>query len=98
MWSPGEGRCRRPFRGASGAAGQDLPPGRVPPGQYVTRDFPVLSAGNEESLLASIQQRGMGRVEQDGRAEYAVLPATLPAGKSHSSVHTGQVGATRPSP
>lgn len=31
----------RDFRGRR----QDVPPGRVPPGQYVTRDFPVLSAG-----------------------------------------------------
>ena len=31
----------RGFRGRR----QDVPPGRVPPGQYVTRDFPVLSAG-----------------------------------------------------
>jgi DMSO/TMAO reductase YedYZ molybdopterin-dependent catalytic subunit len=31
----------RGFRGRR----QDVPTGRVPPGQYVTRDFPVLSAG-----------------------------------------------------
>jgi hypothetical protein len=31
----------RGFRGRR----QGAPPGRVPPGQYVTRDFPVLSAG-----------------------------------------------------
>src|SRR5205823_11898090 len=31
----------RGFRGRRG----DAPPGRVPPGQYLTRDFPVLSAG-----------------------------------------------------
>jgi DMSO/TMAO reductase YedYZ molybdopterin-dependent catalytic subunit len=31
----------RGFRGRR----QDVPPGRVPPGQYVTSDFPVLSAG-----------------------------------------------------
>lgn len=31
----------RGFRGRRG----DAPPDRVPPGQYVTRDFPVLSAG-----------------------------------------------------
>jgi DMSO/TMAO reductase YedYZ molybdopterin-dependent catalytic subunit len=31
----------RGFRGRS----DDAPSGRVPPGQYVTRDFPVLSAG-----------------------------------------------------
>ena len=31
----------RGFRGRR----QDGPPGRVPPGQYLTDDFPVLSAG-----------------------------------------------------
>jgi DMSO/TMAO reductase YedYZ molybdopterin-dependent catalytic subunit len=28
-----------------GGRRDDAPAGRVPPGQYVTRDFPVLSAG-----------------------------------------------------
>ena len=32
-------------RGFGGRRRGDAPPGRVPPGQYVTRDFPVLSAG-----------------------------------------------------
>ena len=32
-------------RGFQGRRGTDAPAGRVPPGQYVTRDFPVLSAG-----------------------------------------------------
>ncbi len=32
-------------RGFIGKHRQDGPSGRVPPGQYVTRDFPVLSAG-----------------------------------------------------
>jgi AraC-binding-like domain len=70
----------RGFRGRR----QGVPPGRVPPGQYVTREFPVLSAGNEEYLLASIQQRGMGRVEQDGTAatlspgDIAVYDSTRP--------------------
>jgi len=32
-------------RGFRGRRLGDVPPGRVPPGQYVTRDFPVLSAG-----------------------------------------------------
>jgi DMSO/TMAO reductase YedYZ molybdopterin-dependent catalytic subunit len=32
-------------RGFHGRRGGDAPPDRVPPGQYVTRDFPVLSAG-----------------------------------------------------
>ena len=32
-------------RGLRGRRRDDAPPGRVPPGQDVTRDFPVLSAG-----------------------------------------------------
>ena len=32
-------------RGFQGRRALDAPAGRVPPGQYVTRDFPVLSAG-----------------------------------------------------
>jgi DMSO/TMAO reductase YedYZ molybdopterin-dependent catalytic subunit len=32
-------------RGFTGKHRQEGPPGRVPPGQYVTTDFPVLSAG-----------------------------------------------------
>jgi DMSO/TMAO reductase YedYZ molybdopterin-dependent catalytic subunit len=32
-------------RGFRGRRRDDVPDGRVPPGQYVTRDFPVLSAG-----------------------------------------------------
>jgi DMSO/TMAO reductase YedYZ molybdopterin-dependent catalytic subunit len=32
-------------RGFRGRRRSDVPPGRVPPGQYVTNDFPVLSAG-----------------------------------------------------
>jgi hypothetical protein len=42
--------------------------------QHVRRTRSLIAQGNEEYLLASIQQRGMGRVEQDGRA------ATLSAG------------------
>jgi DMSO/TMAO reductase YedYZ molybdopterin-dependent catalytic subunit len=32
-------------RGFKGRRAQEAPPGRLPPGQYVTADFPVLSAG-----------------------------------------------------
>ncbi|MEX0864993.1 MAG: sulfite oxidase-like oxidoreductase [Acidimicrobiia bacterium] len=32
-------------RGFGGRRGVEAPPGRVPPGQYATSDFPVLSAG-----------------------------------------------------
>ena len=32
-------------RGWRGRRSTDVDPARIPPGQYVTRDFPVLSAG-----------------------------------------------------
>ncbi len=32
-------------RGFRGRRAADVDPGRIPPGQYVTADFPVLSAG-----------------------------------------------------
>src|SRR2546426_3103575 len=32
-------------RGFHGRRAADVDPARIPPGQYVTRDFPVLSAG-----------------------------------------------------
>jgi DMSO/TMAO reductase YedYZ molybdopterin-dependent catalytic subunit len=32
-------------RGFGGRRRQEVPPGRLPPGQYATNDFPVLSAG-----------------------------------------------------
>ena len=35
--------------------------------QHVRRTRSLIAQGNEEYLLASIQQRGIGRVEQDGR-------------------------------
>jgi AraC-like DNA-binding protein len=37
-------------------------------GQHVRRTRSLISQGNEEYLLASIQRGGTGRVEQDGRA------------------------------
>ena len=36
--------------------------------QHVRRTGSLIAQGNEEYLLASIQRRGTGRVEQDGRA------------------------------
>jgi AraC-like DNA-binding protein len=36
--------------------------------QHVRRTRSLIAQGNEEYLLASIQRRGIGRVEQDGRA------------------------------
>jgi len=40
--------CSRGFRGKS----RDGPPDRVPPGQYLTDDFPVLSAGPDAAHAA----------------------------------------------
>src|SRR5438046_8907694 len=44
--SPARGaRLMAITRGFRGRRHDDVDPARVPPGQYVTRDFPVLSAG-----------------------------------------------------
>jgi hypothetical protein len=39
-------------------------------GQHVRRTRSLISQGNEEYLLASIQRNGTGRVEQDGRTAF----------------------------
>jgi DMSO/TMAO reductase YedYZ molybdopterin-dependent catalytic subunit len=67
----------RGFRGKR----QDAPPGRVPPGQYVTEDFPVLSAGptprtdlaSWSFVLESNKRREMFRCSWE---ELLALPAT----------------------
>src|SRR5260370_29040428 len=65
----------RGFRGRRG----DAPPGRVPPGQYVTRDFPVLSAGpTPHTPLDRWSFTITGEVDEAHRwtwAEFRALPA-----------------------
>src|SRR5260370_3512746 len=65
----------RGFRGGRG----DAPPGRVPPGQYVTRDFPVLSAGpTPHTPLDRWSFTITGEVDEAHRwtwAEFRALPA-----------------------
>src|ERR1700749_653852 len=55
------------------------PPGRVPPGQYVTRDFPVLSAGpTPHTPLERWDFTIVGEVEEPRRwtgEEFRALPA-----------------------
>ena len=65
----------RGFRGRR----QDAPPGRVPPGQYVTRDFPVLSAGPDAAYAAgSVDLHDRGEVDEPRRwtwEQFRALPA-----------------------
>jgi DMSO/TMAO reductase YedYZ molybdopterin-dependent catalytic subunit len=67
----------RGFRGRRGAEAQS---GRVPPGQHLTRDFPVLSAGPTpqtrlEDWTFSLQHSDQ-RVGEWTWAEFAALPQT----------------------
>jgi DMSO/TMAO reductase YedYZ molybdopterin-dependent catalytic subunit len=65
----------RGFRGRR----EDAPPGRVPPGQYVTRDFPVLSAGpTPHTPLERWDFTVVGEVDEPRRwtwEEFRALPA-----------------------
>lgn len=66
-------------RGFSGRRRGDAPPGRVPPGQYVTRDFPVLSAGpTPHTPLERWDFTVSGQVDQPRRwtwDEFRALPS-----------------------
>jgi DMSO/TMAO reductase YedYZ molybdopterin-dependent catalytic subunit len=65
-------------RGFSGRPRDKAPPDRVPPGQYVTRDFPILSAGPtpRTPLTAwDFQVRGaIGRPRRWSWEEFRALP------------------------
>src|SRR5918996_583415 len=65
----------RGFRGRRG----DAPAGRVPPGQYVTRDFPVLSAGpTPHTPLEQWDFSIVGEVDEPrrwSREEFRALPS-----------------------
>ena len=64
----------RGFRGRR----SDAPPGRVPPGQYVTRDFPVLSAGRRRTRRWTVELPIVGEVDEPHRwtwEEFRALPA-----------------------
>jgi DMSO/TMAO reductase YedYZ molybdopterin-dependent catalytic subunit len=66
-------------RGFLGKRRQDAPPNRVPPGQYVTSDFPVLSAGpTPRTPLEHWNFEINGLVRQPVRwswAEFQLLPS-----------------------
>ncbi len=65
-------------RGFSGRPRGQAPPDRVPPGQFVTRDFPVLSAGPTPRTPLSawdFQVRGaIGRPSRWSWEEFRALP------------------------
>ena len=65
-------------RGFVGRRQTSVPPGRVPPGQYVTRDFPVLSAGPTPRSAPdawSFEVRGdVGRTVHWSWTEFRALP------------------------
>ena len=65
-------------RGFSGRPRHQAPPDRVPPGQYVTQDFPVLSAGPTPVVPPAawdFQVRGaVGQPRRWNWAEFLALP------------------------
>ena len=66
-------------RGFRGRRRDDAPAGRVPPGQYLTRDFPVLSAGpTPHASLSEWTLSVTGEVEEAKRwtwEEFRALPS-----------------------
>ena len=74
-----EARCRRSSRGAFHGRRDDAPGDRVPPGQYVTRDFPVLSAGpTPHTPLEQWDFSIVGEVDEPRRwtwEEFRALPS-----------------------
>jgi DMSO/TMAO reductase YedYZ molybdopterin-dependent catalytic subunit len=66
---------------------RETEPGRLPPGQYETRDFPVLSAGPTPRVsLADWDFRLTGNVERERRWSWAEFRA-LPREKFTRDIH-----------
>jgi DMSO/TMAO reductase YedYZ molybdopterin-dependent catalytic subunit len=74
-------------RGFRGRRRTDVDPGRVPPGQYVTGDFPVLSAGpTPHTPLAEWTFEIRGAVDQPASwtwDEFLALPSETPTVDVH---------------
>jgi DMSO/TMAO reductase YedYZ molybdopterin-dependent catalytic subunit len=74
-------------RGFRGRRRDDGPPDRVPPGQYLTNDFPVLSAGpTPHTPLAEWDFRLEGEIDQPRRwtwEEFRALPTETPTADIH---------------
>jgi DMSO/TMAO reductase YedYZ molybdopterin-dependent catalytic subunit len=68
-------------RGFRGRRGGDVPRDRVPPGQYVTRDYPVLSAGpTPKTPLERWDFQIVGELDEPGRwtwEEFRALPSEV---------------------
>jgi DMSO/TMAO reductase YedYZ molybdopterin-dependent catalytic subunit len=83
-------------RGFTGRRRSDADPSRVPPGQYVTKDFPVLSAG--PTPHTSLDQWSFtidGEVEQPVSwtwEEFLALPAETPTVDIHCVTKWSKLG------
>jgi DMSO/TMAO reductase YedYZ molybdopterin-dependent catalytic subunit len=74
-------------RGFRGRRGADAPAGRIPPGQYVTTDFPVLSAGPTPRVqLDAWRLEITGQVDEPRAWSWAELQA-LPAEDVTADIH-----------
>jgi DMSO/TMAO reductase YedYZ molybdopterin-dependent catalytic subunit len=74
-------------RGFHGRRRSDVDPARVPPGQYVTSDFPVLSAGpTPHTALVNWTFQIRGAVDEPvswSRDEFLALPSETPTVDIH---------------
>jgi DMSO/TMAO reductase YedYZ molybdopterin-dependent catalytic subunit len=74
-------------RGFKGRRREDVPAGRVPPGQHVTRDFPVLSAGpTPHTPLSAWTFEIAGEVDEPRRWTWEELRA-LPSEEITVDIH-----------
>src|SRR6187397_2647206 len=74
-------------RGFHGRREADAPTGRIPPGQYVTSDFPVLSAGPTPRVsLGAWDFRVRGAVAHDQRWTWEQF-RTLPREEITADIH-----------
>jgi len=73
-------------RGFHGRRRQDADPARVPPGQYVTRDFPVLSAGpTPHTTLEQWDFSIVGEVDEPRRWTWEEFRALPPSARSFTA-------------
>jgi DMSO/TMAO reductase YedYZ molybdopterin-dependent catalytic subunit len=74
-------------RGFRGRRAADAPAGRIPPGQYVTTDFPVLSAGPTPRVELDVWRFEVtGQVDEPRAWTWAELQA-LPAEDVTADIH-----------
>ena len=73
-------------RGFRGRRAADADPARVPPGQYVTRDFPVLSAGPTPHTPLELWDFSIiGEVDEPRALDLGGVPRPAERGRSRAT-------------